>query len=68
MQVDLQLDGSNLVTQGREDQDNLRTSMSEFLENLTYDKMIEGEAAKSENLQTVLKNIPIPMGKCIIIG
>tara|TARA_Y100000310_G_scaffold247740_1_gene253424 strand:+ start:48 stop:1217 length:1170 start_codon:yes stop_codon:yes gene_type:complete len=65
---DLQLDGSNLVTQGREDQDNLRTSMSEFLENLTYDKMIEGEAAKSENLQTVLKNIPIPMGKCIIIG
>tara|TARA_Y100000593_G_C4297642_1_gene331506 strand:+ start:473 stop:1639 length:1167 start_codon:yes stop_codon:yes gene_type:complete len=65
---DLQLDGSTLVTQGREDQDNLRTSMSEFLAGLTYDKMIEGEAAKAENLQTVLKAIPVPMGKCIVIG
>jgi hypothetical protein len=42
--------------------------MSEFLAGLTYDKMIEGEAAKAENLQTVLKAIPVPMGKCIVIG
>jgi hypothetical protein len=65
---DLTLDGSSLVTQGREDQEKLRSSMSEFLASLTYDKMIEGEASKSENLRTVLKNIPIPMGKCIVIG
>jgi len=35
---------------------------------LTYDKMIEGEAAKAENLQRILKTVPVPMGKCIIIG
>jgi len=65
---DLQLDGSNLVSQGREDQEKLRTSMKELLDSLTYDKMLEGEAGKAGNLQTVLKTIPIPMGKCIIIG
>ena len=65
---DLQLDGSNLVTQGREDQEKLRTSMKELLDSLTYDKMLEGEAGKAGNLQTVLKTIPIPLGKCIVIG
>jgi hypothetical protein len=30
--------------------------------------MLEGEAAKAENLQKVLKAVPVPMGKCIIIG
>jgi len=65
---DLQLDGSTLVTQGREDKEKLKTSMSEWLESLTYEKMVEGEATKAENLQRVLKTIPIPMGKCIVIG
>jgi hypothetical protein len=65
---DLTLDGSNLVTQGREDKDKLLTQMREFLDGLTYDKMLEGEAAKAENLQKVLKAVPVPMGKCIIIG
>ena len=65
---DLQLDGSTLVTQGREDKDKLKTSMSEWLESLTYEKMLEGDANKAENLQRVLKTIPIPMGKCIVIG
>ncbi len=65
---DLQLDGSNLVSQGREDQDKLKTGMKEWLESLTYEKMLEGEAAKAENLQTVLKTIPMPLGKCIVIG
>jgi len=65
---DLQLDGSNLVSQGREDQDKLTTSMKELLDSLTYDKMLEGEAGKAGNLQTVLKTIPIPLGKCIVIG
>ena len=65
---ELQLDGSTLVTQGREDQEKLTSSMKELLDSLTYDKMLEGEAGKAENLQTVLKTIPIPMGKCIVIG
>ena len=66
--ADLQLDGSNLVTQGREDQNKLRERMDTLLESLTYDKMVEGEATKATNLQTILKTIPIPMGKCIVIG
>lgn len=65
---DLQLDGSNLVTQGREDKDKLKTELKELLDTLTYDKMLEGEAGKADNLMTVLKAVPIPMGKCIIIG
>jgi len=65
---DLQLDGSTLVTQGREDKDKLKTDLKELLDSLTYDKMLEGEAGKAGNLQTVLKTVPIPMGKAIVIG
>jgi hypothetical protein len=65
---DLQLNGSDLIAQGREDKDKLETSMQEWLESLTYEKMVEGEATKAENLQRVLKTIPIPNGKCIVIG
>ena len=66
--ADLQLNGSDLVTQGREDQEKLKTQMSELLADLTYDKMLESEAAKAENLQKVLRSIPMPMGKCIVVG
>jgi len=65
---DLQLNGTDLVSQGREEQTNMKEQMNSLLESLTYDKMLEGEAAKAGNLQTVLKTVPIPMGKCIIIG
>ena len=65
---ELQLDGSELVSQGREDKERLKSGMKEWLESLTYEKMVEGEAVKAENLQRVLKTIPIPMGKCIVIG
>jgi len=65
---DLQLNGTNLVTEGRAEQEGLKEQLNGLLESLTYDKMLEGEAAKSENLQKVLKTVPVPMGKCIIIG
>ena len=38
------------------------------LESLTYEKMLEGDANKAESLQRLLKTIPIPMGKTIVIG
>jgi len=65
---DLQLNGGDLISQGREDQGKLKDNMKEWLESLTYEKMVEGEANKAENLQKVLRTIPIPMGKCIVIG
>jgi hypothetical protein len=39
-----------------------------MLEELTYSKMLEDEAAAAENLQRILQNIPIPNGKAIIMG
>lgn len=65
---DLQLNGSDLLSQGRDDKDNLKTKLTEMLEELTYSKMLEDEAGASENLTRILKGIPIPNGKAIIMG
>lgn len=65
---DLTLNGDNLVSQGREDKEALKTKLSEMLEELTYSAMLEDEAAASENLQRILKNIPIPSGRAIVMG
>lgn len=65
---DLQLNGTELVAQGREDKTDLREKLSEMLESLTYDKMLESEAAASENLTRILKGIPVPNGKAIFMG
>ena len=65
---DLQLNGTELVSQGREDKENLKTKLGEMLDELTYDKMLESEAAASENLTRILKAIPMPNGKAISMG
>ena len=64
----LQLNGTDLISQGREDQTKLKEELATLLDSLTYEKMLEGDAAKAESLQKLLKTIPIPMGKAIIIG
>jgi len=64
----LTLNGTDLVSQGREDQVKLKEEMNSLLESLTYEKMLEGDANKAESLQRLLKTIPVPMGKTIIIG
>jgi len=66
--ADLTLNGGDLVTQAREEQTNLKTKLAEMLEELTYSKMLEDEASASENLTRILKNIPIPNGRAIIVG
>ena len=65
---DLQLNGDAMISQGREDQLNLKTKLTEMLEELTYSKMLEDEASASENLTRILKGIPIPNGKAIVMG
>lgn len=62
------LNGSELITQGREDQSKLREKLSETLDSLTYGKLIETEVAEAENLNKILRFIPIPVGKAITIG
>jgi hypothetical protein len=62
------LNGGDLVTKGREDKANLLTKLREMLETLTYDKLIENAATRSENLMKQLNKIPIPNGKAIFMG
>ncbi|MBK23576.1 MAG: hypothetical protein CME70_06175 [Halobacteriovorax sp.] len=65
---DLSLNGSDLISQGREEQSNLKTSLNEMLTKLTYSKMIEDEASAVESMQKILRHIPVPGGKAIIVG
>ena len=66
--ADLSMNGSELVSQGREDQSNLITGLKETLDKLTYQKLLEGDAAEGESMMQILKRIPIPNGKCISMG
>lgn len=66
--ADLQLNGSDLISQGREDKDKLQVQMKEFLANLTHSKMLESDALAAENLNKQLRFIPMPLGKAISIG
>ena len=65
---DLKLNGEALVTQGREDKKDLTTSLKEMLDSMTYDKLVETQALRAENLQKQLKFIPMPNGGAILTG
>ena len=65
---DLQLNGADLISQGREEKEHLRTKLSEMLESLTYSAMLQDEATAADSLTNILKKIPIPNGKAIFIG
>lgn len=65
---DLSMNGSELLSQGREDKVNLITSLGETLDKLTYQKLLESDAAQSETMTQILRRIPIPNGRAIIIG
>ena len=62
------MNGSELISQGREDKDKLITSLVEDLQSLTYQKILEADSQQSETMSTILKRIPIPNGRAIIIG
>tara|TARA_B100000683_G_scaffold275466_1_gene326351 strand:- start:379 stop:1557 length:1179 start_codon:yes stop_codon:yes gene_type:complete len=64
---DLNLNGTDLVSQGREDQTRLRDQLIELLDSLTYSKLLEGQATDAENIMRTLKAMPMPLGKCILI-
>ena len=65
---DLQLNGSDLLSQAQSEKEKLMTQLKEMLDSLTYDKLLEGQAAEVSSMQTILKAVPIPLGKCITIG
>ena len=66
--AELSLNGSDLISQGREEKEKLVTQLREMLDTLTYDKLVETQAAKIDNLQKILRAVPIPMGRAISIG
>ena len=65
---DLTLNGSDLVTQGREDRSNLITQLKEMLETMTYDKLMETAAARAESINKQLKYVAMPNGLAIFMG
>lgn len=65
---ELTLNGDDLVQQGREDKDKLRTELREFLESVSQPKLIEQDATIAENLARQLKYVPMPVGKMIFVG
>ena len=65
---DLQLNGSDLVTAGKAEKDALIQQLSEMLDSMTYDKIVETDTARAENIRKQLSMIPMPNGKAIIMG
>ena len=65
---ELQLNGKDLITQGREDQKDLKTQLKEMLETMTYDKLMEVAASRAESINKQLKFVPMPNGKAIFMG
>ena len=65
---DVQLNGGELKSESSSEKERLRAELKEMLDGLTYDKLLENQAAEAENLTRLLKLVPIPFGKSIMIG
>ena len=65
---DVTLNSSDLISNGRTDRDGLKEKLREMLDSMTYDKLIETQATRSEQIQKQLKYVPIPNGKAIFYG
>jgi hypothetical protein len=65
---DVSLNGGDLLSQGREDKANLITQLKEMLETMTYDKLIEIQSTRAEQMNKQLRYVPMPLGKAIFMG
>lgn len=66
--ADVSLNSSDLIGNGRTDRDALKEKLREMLDSMTYDKLMEIQSTRSEQIQKQLRYIPIPNGKAITIG
>ena len=66
--AEVSLNGSDLISQGREDKEKLQTALREMLDTMTYDKLVEMQATRAENMNKQLKYVPMPNGKAIFMG
>ncbi len=53
------LNGESLMTQGKEEQEALRTELKELLDELTYNAMMTGDAEKVDQVNNIQKKIPL---------
>ena len=65
---DLSLNGTDLVSAGKDEKDKLRTDLGEMLESLTVANLLSSKADESDAEQRLLRKIPMPLGKAIIMG
>jgi len=65
---DLQLNGADLITQAKSEKEMLVKQLSEMLDSMTYDKIVETDTARAQNINKQLSFIPMPNGKAIIMG
>ena len=65
---DLSMNGSDLISQGREDKTRLIESLNTTLDKLTYQKLLEADSAQADTMLNILKKVPVPNGRAIIIG
>ena len=66
--ADVTLNGADLISQGREDKKDLITQLKEMLDTMTYDKLIEIQSTRAEQMQKQLRYVPFPNGKAIFMG
>ena len=46
----------------------IKEKLKEMLDTMTYDKLIEMQATRAENMNKQLRYVPMPNGKAIIMG
>ena len=64
----VQLNGGDLLSNGRSDAEALKTTLREMLDSMTYEKLTEIQATRAENINKQLKFVPMPQGKAIFTG
>jgi hypothetical protein len=62
------LNGSDLISQSKDEKDKLKTDLKELLDSMTYDKLLEIQGTKADNIKKILSGVPIPMGRAIMVG
>lgn len=55
---DIQMNGADLVSAGKEEQDKLREELKTVLDELTYSKLLESDAETVENSNRVMVRVP----------
>ena len=64
---DVTLNSSDLISNGRSDRDGLKEKLREMLDSMTYDKLMETQSTRSEQINKQLKYVPIPNVRAITI-